>query len=258
MGMGSTLDKSGEAKSRGTTPQPVFATTRWSIVLSAGRNESTQCRAALEKLCHTYWYPLYAHARRKGHSPTDAQDLTQAFFAQLLSGQTLAHADPARGRFRSFLLCALNRFLIDEWHKGQAQKRGGNLPSFSLDAAQAEQRFDLEPAAPDTAPEAVFDRQWAVTLLEEVLSRLESEYREAGKAALFAALKQTLTGASDAQPYAELAHSLGLSESMVKVSVHRLRKRYRELLLNEISQTVESPQEAQEELRYLFQVLCKA
>lgn len=169
----------------------------------------------------------------------------------------LADADPSRGRFRSFILCALNRFLIDEWEKRQAQKRGGGSPVFSLDAAMAEQRFDLE-LADASNPDLAFDRQWALTLLDEVLNRLEGEYLERGKQDLFEALKQTLTGSGHEQPYAALAEGLGMSESLVKVSVHRLRKRYRELLLEEIADTVDSPEEAREEMRYLFQVLSGA
>lgn len=224
------------------------------MVLSAGREESTKSRAALEKLCRTYWYPLYAFVRRRGHSPADSQDFTQEFFARLLENQSLANANPERGRFRSFLLCAMNRFLIDEWEKGQAQKRGGGQLLFSLDVAMAEQRFDLEPADPST-PERAFDRQWAVTLLETVLTRLEEEYDGREKQAFFNTLKHTLTGSSLEQPYSELAKSLGMSETLVKVSVHRLRKRYRELLQEEIANTVDSPDEAREEMRYLFQVL---
>lgn len=237
--------------------RPIFATTRWSLVLSAGGDESTKSGAALEKLCRTYWYPLYAYIRRRGHGPADSQDLTQDFFTQLLENRWLADADPNRGRFRSFILCALNRFLIDEWKKGQAQKRGGGSLVFSLDAAMAEQRFDLEPADASN-PDLAFDKQWALTLLEEVLNRLEGEYRERGKQELFDALKQTLTGSGHEQPYAVLSKVLGMSESLVKVSVHRLRKRYRELLLEEITDTVDSPEEAREEMRYLFQVLAGA
>jgi len=227
------------------------------MILSAGRDESTKSRAALEKLCRTYWYPLYAYVRRRGHGPAGAQDLTQEFFAQLLGNRLLADADPERGRFRSFILCALSRFLIDEWKKGQAQKRGGGNAVFSLDAAMAEQRFDLEPADASN-PDLAFDKQWALTLLEEVLNRLEEEYRERGKQDLFEALKETLTGSGHEQPYAVLAEGLGMSESLVKVSVHRLRKRYRELLQEEIADTVDSPGEVREEMRYLFQVLSGA
>lgn len=224
------------------------------MVLSAGEADSTQSRAALERLCRTYWYPLYAHVRRRGHSPADAQDYTQEFFSRLLESQSLANADPNRGRFRSFILCALNRFLIDEWEKGRTRKRGGGALLFSLDMAMAEKRFDGEPVDA-SSPELAFDRQWALTLLEEVLGRLEREYQNQGRKLLFDAIKPTLTGASEAQPYAELARKLAMSESLVKVSVHRLRKRYRELLQDEIANTMNSPGEVREEMRYLFQVL---
>jgi RNA polymerase sigma factor (sigma-70 family) len=234
--------------------QPVFATTRWSVVLHAGRNDTTRARDALAKLCQTYWYPLYAHVRRRGYSAHDAQDLTQEFFARLLEKQALAAADPARGRFRSFILKTLNHFLADEWHKLQAQKRGGGREALSLDLAAAEQRFDLEPA--DTSsPDKAFDKQWALALLDEVLKRLEGEYQQDGKAALFAALQQTLMGSREAQPYGVLAEQLGLSEGAVKVAVHRLRKRYRELVQAEISQTVESKLEIDGEMRELFAAL---
>jgi RNA polymerase sigma-70 factor (ECF subfamily) len=231
-----------------------FATTHWSVVLRAGRHDTPRARDALERLCRTYWFPLYAHVRRRGHGPHDAQDLTQEFFARLLAGQTLGRADPARGRFRAFILTALDHFLADEWDKARAQKRGGGAEILSLDLAAAEQRFDLEPVDA-AAPDKAFDRQWALALLETVLTQLEVEYRRDGKAALFAALRQTLTGARESQPYGELAARLGLSVGAVKVAVHRLRQRYRALLQAEIAHTVASPEEVQEELRHLFRTL---
>lgn len=231
-----------------------FAPTQWSVVLHAGRNDTPRAHQALARLCQIYWYPLYSHVRRRGHSAHDAQDLTQEFFSQLLQRQTLSRADPSRGRFRSFLLTALKNFLADERAKAQTQKRGGTHEILSLDLAAAERRFELEPVA-SSAPDTAFDRQWAMALLETVLHRLETEYRDEGKAALFAALKATLTGASTAQPYAELATHLGLSEGAVKIAVHRLRKRYRAVLQAEIADTVESPEAVQEEMRYLFKTL---
>ena len=172
-------------------------------------------------------YPLYVYARRRGNSPEDAQDLTQEFFAQLLEGRVLAAADWDRGRFRSFLLAAMNHFLTDEWKKARAKKRGGGCQMLSLDWAAAEERFDLEPAD-DSAPDKLFEKHWALALLGEVLNRLESEYQQEGKAGLFAALKQTLERAAASRSlYAELAAELGMNESAVKVAVHRLRKRYR-------------------------------
>ena len=231
----------------------VFVTTHWSVVLAAG-DGSTRAQDALAKLCQTYWYPLYSHVRRSGYSPHDSQDLTQEFFTRLLERQFLASADPSRGRFRSFMLASLNHFLIKEWEKARTQKRGGGHEMLSLDLAAAERRYDLE-LADYATPDKAFDKQWALALLDEVLERLESEYREDGKADLFAALKRSLAGTRESQPYAELAAQLGMSESAIKVAVHRLRKRYRELLKLEISNTVNSPQETEEELRHLVQAL---
>lgn len=235
--------------------QPVFATTHWSVVLTAGsHHDTTRARDALSRLCRVYWYPLYAYVRRRGHSAHDAQDLTQAFFEQLLRRQSLASADPERGRFRSFLLAAMNHFLVSEWKKSVAQKRGGGAENLSLDWAAAEQRFDLEPAT-TVAPDRIFERQWALTLLDEVLNRLEREYGAEDKAALFAALKETLMGQRESQPYAELAQSLGMNEGAVKVAVHRLRKRYRELIRAEIANTLDHGEDVEAEMRHLFQVL---
>lgn len=247
---------SGSSSTRVNAPrQPVFATTRWSVVLAAGRgSDTTHAGAALGKLCQTYWYPLYAYVRRRGHSPEDAQDLTQAFFAQLLERQSLAHADPNVGRFRSFILAAMNHFLANEWKKARAQKRGGGNAALSLDWAAAEERFDLEPAD-NSAPDRIFEKHWALSLLSEVLNRLEGEHKNAGKAEMFAVLKQTLMGQRESQPYAELAASLGMSESAVKVAVHRLRKRYRELIRDEIAGTLDKGEDVESEMRYLFRVL---
>lgn len=233
---------------------PVFVSTHWSVVITAGRSDTTRAQRALEHLCRTYWYPLYAYVRRRGHSQPDAQDLTQGFFAHLLEKQSLTRADPERGRFRTFLLTALNHFLVNEWKKGQAEKRGGGHPVLSLDWAAAEQRFDLEPADP-AAPDRAYDKQWALTLLGEVLNRLEAEYQSEGKPDLFAALKDTLLGSRESQPYVELAAKLGMNEGAVRVAVHRLRKRYRGLIREEIAHTLEHPQEIEAELRHLFQSL---
>jgi RNA polymerase sigma factor (sigma-70 family) len=234
--------------------RPVFVTTRWSVVLAAGRSDTTRSRDALARLCQTYWYPLYAYARRRGYSAHDAQDLTQEFFARLLEKQSLAAADPERGRFRSFILAAMNNFLAQEWEKARAKKRGGGVELISLDLAQAEQRYDLEPATSET-PDKDFDKKWALALLESVMVQLECEYVRESKAELFTALKQTLTGSRESQPYAELAVTLGMNEGAIKVVVHRLRKRYRELLQDEIANTVSSTEEIKEEMRHLFAAL---
>jgi len=235
-------------------PRQVFPLTHWSLVLRAGKSDTAPTRAALASLCQMYWFPLYAHARRRGHTPHDAEDLTQEFFARLLERDLLAAADPNRGRFRSFLLAAMNHFLNHEWEKGRTQKRGGGQPLLSLDAHAAEERFDAEPADRAT-PDQAFDRQWALALLDTVLTRLEAEYESAGKANLFAALRPTLAGSRETQPYAELCARLNLSEGAVKVAVHRLRKRYRDLIREEVAHTVATPEEVEAELRHLFLAL---
>lgn len=234
--------------------QPVFVTTHWSVVLAAGRSDTTRSRDALARLCQTYWYPLYAYIRRRGYSAHDAQDLTQDFFARILEKHSIARADPQRGRFRSFILTAMNHFLGQEFEKSRAQKRGSGLEVFSLDLARAEQRYDLEPAVSET-PDKDFDKKWALALLETVMTQLEAEYKRENKSDLFNALKQTLTGSRESQPYAELAEMLGMTEPAIKVTVHRLRKRYRELLQTEIANTVSSADEVKEEMRHLFAAL---
>jgi RNA polymerase sigma-70 factor (ECF subfamily) len=240
----------------GLRKQPVFVTTRWTVVLAAGSIDTTQSRQALEHLCRTYWYPLYAYVRRRGYSAHDAQDLTQAFFARLLAQQSLAKADPDRGRFRCFMLTAMNHFLASEWQRGMAQKRGGGWAVLSLEWAAAEQRYDLEPAI-HSSPDKIFEKQWAMTLLEAVLNRLELEFQNAGKAAWFATLKPTLLGLRESQPYATLATQLGMNESAVNVAVHRLRKRYRELIRDEIANTLDSPEEIEAEMGHLLRVLAE-
>jgi RNA polymerase sigma factor (sigma-70 family) len=242
------------ATSNESPRSPAFVTTHWSQVLSAGRSDSTHARTALECLCRTYWPPIYAFVRRQGHSPHDAQDLTQEFFARLLDKNSLAGVDQARGRFRSFLLGALKHFLANEWDKARAQKRGGGQAHVPIDAAHAETSFAVEPAD-NVTPEMIFDRRWALTLLEQVMQRLREEYTGEGKAGLFAGLKCTLTGASRSVPYAQVAAELGMSEGAVKVAVHRLRRRYRELLRAEIARTVATPGEVEDEIRNLFAAL---
>lgn len=232
-----------------------FAATRWTVVLAAAGGESpSRAGEAMAELCRTYWYPLYAYVRRRGYSAADAEDLTQAFFERFLELESLASADPGRGRFRSFILTAMNHFLATQREKARAEKRGGGRPILSLELAAAEQRYDLEPAD-ESSPDKVFDKQWALALLNEVVSRLEDEYRRDGKAVLFAALKETLAGPRESQPYIVLAARLGMNEGAVKVAVHRLRKRYRELLQAEIANTVASPEEVEEEMKHLFRTL---
>jgi len=237
-----------------TSRPAVFATTQWSAVLSAGRNDTTRARAALAQLCKTYWYPLYAYVRQRGHSAHDAQDLTQEFFARLLEKNSLGRVTRGRGKFRSFLLAAMNHFLADEWKRARAQKRGGGHRAISLDAHDAETRFERE-AVDKVTPERLYEQNWALALLDTVYHRLRREYETGGRGHLFDTLKFSLTGSRSAMPYADLAKWLGLTESAVKVAVHRLRQRYRELLREEVAQTVASPGEVEEELRGLFRAL---
>lgn len=232
----------------------VFVTTQWSVVLAASRSDTTNAQAALEKLCRTYWYPLYAYVRRRGHPAEDAQDLTQAFFARLLERHWVSDADRERGRFRTFLLTAMSRFLSNEWDKARAQKRGGGVAHVPIQLDTAETRYGHEPADSCT-PEQCYERRWALTLLDTVLQRLRAEYEHAGKGELFAGLNSSLIGGRESQPYAELAAKLDLSEGAVKVAVHRLRQRYRKLLRAEIAETMTATEDVDEELRHLFAVL---
>jgi RNA polymerase sigma-70 factor (ECF subfamily) len=228
-----------------------FATTHWSMVVSAGGPCSPEASQSLAALCENYWFPLYAFVRRAGHSAEDAQDLTQEFFVRLLDKHILATADSKKGRFRTFLLTAVKRFLANEYDRFRAKKRGGGQKIVPLESLEA--RYCREPA--DTlTPERIFDQQWALALLEQVLARLQAEMAADGKAALFDALKGHLTG-SQAAGYAATAAHLGMTEGAVKVAAHRLRRRYRELLREEIAQTVASPDEIEEEIRYLFTCL---
>lgn len=238
------------------TRAPVFVTTHWSVVLTATGADTTQARAALEHLCRMYWYPIYHFVRRRGHSTHDAQDFTQEFFARLLEKKWIASADQSRGRFRSFLLVVLKRFLIGEWHRANAQKRAGDRRCLPLPLDTAETRYANEPADTST-PEQAFEKQWALTLLETVLRDLRLEYERDGKGRWFELLKPCLMGSRESQPYAALAVQLDMSEGAVKVAVHRLRERYRERLKAEIAHTVASPGDVESELRHLFRVLSR-
>lgn len=250
-----------------TTPAPTcdprppdtgaaFATTRWTLVRRAAGSDTTEVRVALEELCRAYWRPVYAFVRRLGRNPHDAQDLTQEFFARLLAGPALGGVAPEKGRFRSFLLAALKHFLANEWDKARALKRGGGIVIVPLDAADTDAGLPgLEVSAPESGAERAWDRQWALTLLERVLDRLRDEHGAAGKSEQFDCLRPTLTAERNALPYAEIGRRLGLSEGAVKVAVHRLRARYRELLRLEVAGTLEEPGQVEAELRELFRAL---
>jgi RNA polymerase sigma-70 factor (ECF subfamily) len=254
------VSTSAHAASSGTigneTPrQPVFVTTHWSLVLSARDKNSPQSADALEKLCRAYWYPLYAYVRRTGQSKENAEDLTQAFFARLLEKNFLNAAEPERGRFRSFLLIALKRFLANEWDRGRAQKRGGGRTPVSLDTELAERKFKIETSAGDISPDRLYERRWALTLLEQTMARLRAEFEHAGKIGEFEQLKSFLTADKREIPYATVAAELGMNESALRVAVHRLRKRYRELFREEIGHTLAEGEDIDTELRYLLAVL---
>ncbi len=231
----------------------IFVTTHWSVVLAAGQSADAQASAALEQLCRTYWYPLYAYVRREGHNPTDAQDLTQEFFARLLARNSLAHVGPQKGKFRSFLLAALRHSLSDQRDRARALKRGGGAEVFSLDAQEAEERYRFEPVDRLDA-EKIYERRWAMTLLEQAQQRLREELAAAGKAELFERLRSFVAGDSEIS-CGEVAAELGLSESAVKSAVHRLRERYRELVREEIAHTVADQTEIDAEIRYLITVM---
>ncbi len=232
-----------------------FRTTLWTEVLQAGDTSSPEAAAALERLCRTYWYPLYAFIRRAGHDVHAAQDLTQAFFSKLLEQRALTAADPEKGKFRSFLLARLKHFLANERTYHHRQKRGGGQATFSLDEVLAEGRYGQEPRCDDT-PERLYERRWAQTLLDEVMSKLAGEYEAAGQSDRFAGLKPYLVDASDAEnSYGAAAARLGLTESAVKSAVFRLRQRYRELFRGEIGSTVATSAEIDAEIRYLLNVM---
>ena len=217
------------------------------------REQDSRSGEALETLCRAYWYPLYAFIRRQGSAPADAEDLTQGFFARFLEKHYLKSVNPDKGKFRSFLLASLKHFLANERDRVRTKKRGGGAIHLSLDAATAETRYLQEPIDAMT-PEKIFDREWALTLLELVLARLRRDFRDEDKAALFEELKVVLTAGKGAVSHAEIAAKLGMSEGAVKVAAHRMRRRYRELLKEEIAQTVTGPEQVEEEIRALFSV----
>jgi len=232
----------------------IFATTRWTVVLAARGRNTPQADVALEELCRTYWYPLYAYVRRQGHSREDAEDLTQAFFARLLEKNYLEGISSTGGKFRAFLLVAVKRFLANEWDRANCQKRGGGVAPLSLDWQDADTRYKIDP--PDAvSPDKLYDRAWAITVLEHVIIRLQDEHAADGKAALYAQLKPFLMAGKDALSYGQAATALQMPEGTVRVAVHRLRRRYRELLREEIAQTLSDPTLADEEMQSLFAAL---
>jgi RNA polymerase sigma factor (sigma-70 family) len=235
-------------------PKEAFATTHWSIVVSAGRESSPDSTRALESLCQTYWQPLYAYARCRVSDTHEAQDLTQAFFAELLEKNYVGAATPERGRFRAFLVTAFKHFLSKQWEKARALKRGGGRSPLSLDFESADSSFRIEPESGLT-PDEIFDRQWAIALLDHIVERLRREFEAAGKAKLFGELKAFMVGEHQGQTHAQAAARLNMTESATKKAASRMRRRYRELLREEIAQTVSDPEEVEDEIRNLFAVL---
>jgi DNA-directed RNA polymerase specialized sigma24 family protein len=233
-----------------------FATTHWSVVLAAGQAAGAQASDALEQLCRTYWAPLYAHVRARGRDPQEAQDLTQEFFARLLAKHWLSQADVRRGRFRSFLLAAFNHFLANEWDRARCQKRGGGHPHVGLDTEAAERGYALA-ADRGLNAEEVYERNWALQFLDQVRNRLRGEYVAAGNAARFELLESFLPGEECPLTYAQAAAQLGLPEGTFKAAVYRLKRRYGELVREEIAHTVDRPEEIDDELRHLMAVLAR-
>lgn len=234
----------------------VFATTRWTLVLKAGRSDETEARVALEKLCRTYWYPVYCCVRRFGYDAEDARDLTQGFFYKLLRNSSFGQADPRRGRFRTFLLRSLERFLHNEHRDACAEKRGGGEIEFR-DMSEAEIRYALE-MDNGLSPARLFEKQWAATLVYTVLERLRSEFAGSGKPALFDELEPHLWSDATSTPYAELSSRLRMTPTSLRVTVHRLKRRFHELVRAEIAETVESDEELEAELAFLGRALQQA
>ena len=238
-----------------TLPGPSrFPTTRWTLVVAAGDPHRKEARSALVSLCEGYWYPLYAYVRRRGYPADQAQDLTQEFFIRVLAGRYLDRADREKGRFRAFILTSMKFFLADEADRNRAQKRGGGTV-LSLEFSSGEDRYQREPAH-DKTPEWIFERRWALSVLDRVVEKLRNEFVQHGRPEHFERLKVFLLGQSDA-PYATLAREMNTSEGALKVAIHRLRKRYRELFRQEIAHTVADPGEVESELRFLAAVLTR-
>jgi RNA polymerase sigma factor (sigma-70 family) len=235
-------------------PGASFLTTHWSVVLAAAGQPSASADEALERLCRAYWYPLYAHVRRRGREPHEAQDLTQAFFERLLQKSFLRAVDRNKGRFRSFLLTALDHFLANEWRRGQSQKRGGGKPLIYFDDDSVEDRYRHEPQHEET-PERLFERRWALTVLEQAMVRLANEYASLGNTTLFETLKPVLGGDRADLPHSQIAARLELTENALNLALFRLRRRYGELIREVIAETVARPEEVDDELRHLMQCL---
>lgn len=239
----------------GAVAQPLFATTHWSVVLATADQDSPQAAAALEQLCRTYWYPLYAYIRRRGYGHEDAQDFTQGFLLQLLQRRALKRVERGKGRFRSFLLAGLNYYLADQRDRATAQKRGAGQPTLSfLDGQEAQERYRLE-GVDESSPDRLFERRWALTMLDRVLNGLEQEYQAQGKADLFERLQLFLATGDSEHTYAEMAAELDMTRDAFRMAVQRMRQRYYELFREEIAHTVADPAEVEDELHHLCAVI---
>lgn len=248
------MSKASEGPDSRLAASASFPTTRWSLVLRVGESGAQESGVALEQLLSSYWYPLYAFVRRKGQDPEQAFDLTQEFFARLLTHNYLAIADPGRGRFRTFLLTAMNRFLINDWNAGQRLKRGGGRRFVPLEPREAESRYALEPAD-NRSPERLYERRWALAILEQAMAQLDAEHRGTSREAFFREARPLLSGDGDGAPVAEIAARLGMTAGAVKTALFRLRQRYGELLRAEIAETVASAADVEDEIQHLFAAL---
>jgi RNA polymerase sigma-70 factor (ECF subfamily) len=248
------MDESSQNRSFWSGSPKQFQTTCWSVILAARDGEPEEARDAVASLCAAYWYPLYVFVRRKGYAAEVAQDLVQGFFTRLLEKGDLGSVDRAKGKFRSFLMAACSHYLANERDKERAKKRGGDRPSLSIDALTAEGRCRREPAH-DLTPERLFDRHWALALLDQVLTQLEREMSTAGKSRQFAVLQPALLGGAKRVPFAEIAATLSISEEAARAAAHRLRRRYREVLRDVVSRTVENPADIDDEINTLFSCL---
>jgi len=248
------MDESGDTGAPSAPDRSAFPQTRWSLVVSARDQDSPAAERALSELCELYWFPLYCFVRRKGHSPQDAEDLTQEFFRLVIEKNFLATADAERGKLRSFLLTAMKHFLSDSWRAGNAQKRGGGKVILSLDQKTAEDRYLIEPSHEQT-PEALFELHWAQNLLDQIMTKLRAVYHDLGKSDLFEALHEFIAWNSAEGSYGEASAKLGITEGTARVTVFRMRKRYGELLRAQIEETVASPEDVAGELQHIFKIL---
>ncbi len=238
----------------GVGGHPLFASTHWSVVLAAAADKSPASSAALEKLCRSYWYPLYAYVRGRGYGPEDAQDLTQDFFARLLANHGLEGVSPLKGKFRSFLLASVNHLLSDERDRATCQKRGGGKKILVFEAQTAEERYRLEPLD-ELTPENVFERRWAASLIERVLGELEEEYSRTGRGLVYRVLQAFISGEGPGRDYAVAARQLAMTEGTARVAVHRLRQRFGTMFRAAVAETVDTPEDVEAEMRYLLAAL---